>query len=458
MELGRISVLPLLVLTFLIGFGVALVATSASDRVSSNNEQAVEQARYLARQGIMERGLSYLRSLKPSQLPTSRVDLPSGAVGDVGTYQDVYLVPDPEIADAQLGEPVPSFVVSATGVVKYVSDTGESMVILRQESEKMRIATFASFNYITHWELTIFGGYISFWTPDTLWGRVHSNDWITIRERPTFYGLVTTCMPDFIHGPGYNPNFVNYDPEFSVPLVHFPQTVHFVRNCAAASGLTFNGQNMYVHRLQFEGDAGVSVYRWVIGAPETDTLVFTSPPLFDQTMFFYGPLEMAGNVTGRVTVGCSSNIRLLDDIKYTDSGPHGELNPNSTNMLGIISEGNIVIANTPENGRENSQWGSDIVINAAMMALGESFTFEDQNDVWEIYQGPYPDERGRIYLWGSVAQKRRGYVHRSNHGGTGYGKDYHYDDRFDRTSPPCFPIAVNEMGYSQFHLESWGAE
>jgi hypothetical protein len=458
MERRRIPALAIVTLAFLIGFGIGLVSWSAGNRINSSYERAVDQARYLARQGIMERGLTYLRSLKPSELPTHRVDLQSGSVGNIGTYQNVYLVPDPESAPNRKGCYLPSFTIFATGILKYVSDTGESVVISRTESANMRIATFASYQYITDVELSIYGGYVAFWHADTLFGRVHSNDRISIMENPVFYGLVTTCQEDFFHGPGYNPNFVNYDPQFNVPVVHFPNTATQVRNCAAASGLTFDGEDLYVHKLVFDGQNGISVYKYVIGCPSGDSLIWSGAPIFDQSMFFYGPLDMKGNVFGRVTVGCSSDIRLLDDIKYEDSGLNGSLNPNTTNMLGIISEGNIIVADTWENGRQNSRNGSNIVINAAMLALGESFTFEDQNNLWEIYQGPIPDERGSIYLWGSVAQKRRGYVHRSNHGGTGYGKQYHIDPRFDRQAPPCYPVATNQMGYSIFNVESQATE
>jgi hypothetical protein len=71
-------------------------------------------------------------------------------------------------------------------------------------------------------------------------------------------------------------------------------------------------------------------------------------------------------------------------------------------------------------------------------------------------------ERGAIKLYGSVAQTRRGFVHRSGsdpanhdngewrwndevpkygptHPSSGYDKDYHYDYRFMRTPPPDFP-------------------
>jgi hypothetical protein len=84
-------------------------------------------------------------------------------------------------------------------------------------------------------------------------------------------------------------------------------------------------------------------------------------------------------------------------------------------------------------------------------------------------------ERGEIKLYGAISQRRRGYVHRSGNpdldngiwdpdkfkfgllptGGTnspsgdgrgiGYGKDYHFDDRFNLIPPPDFP-EVNLKG------------
>ena len=57
---------------------------------------------------------------------------------------------------------------------------------------------------------------------------------------------------------------------------------------------------------------------------------------------------------------------------------------------------------------------------------------------------------------GSVTQWRRGYVHRSNHGGTGYGKDYNYDFRFDERPPPFYLEAMDEDGHGLFDIISWG--
>ncbi len=116
-----------------------------------------------------------------------------------------------------------------------------------------------------------------------------------------------------------------------------------------------------------------------------------------------------------------------------------------------------------------------------MIALGDdnlpnfwgSFSFEDQNEadggftpnptIWEWYTGAYeygnpgsPDERGDIHLWGAVTQRRRGYVHRSNHNGTGYGKDYHFDDRLRTMAPPYFLESTDREGNAFFQIVSWG--
>jgi len=118
-----------------------------------------------------------------------------------------------------------------------------------------------------------------------------------------------------------------------------------------------------------------------------------------------------------------------------------------------------MIANTWANGRENSSQGADIVICAAIVALGDTagcFTFDQQNDTWDTYIGPNPDERGQIHLRGSVTQRFRGYVHRSNQGGTGYLKDYDYDFRFLVHRPPCFLDAVDQSGRALFDVVQWG--
>ncbi|MCK4312929.1 MAG: hypothetical protein KAW88_09365, partial [Candidatus Cloacimonetes bacterium] len=84
------------------------------------------------------------------------------------------------------------------------------------------------------------------------------------------------------------------------------------------------------------------------------------------------------------------------------------------------------------------------------------------NPVWPESSDDIVCERGTITIFGSIAQRRRGYVHRSggdpynhpdnewdlenfhydgDHPSTGYYKDYHYDSRFLETTPPYYPVS-----------------
>ena len=69
---------------------------------------------------------------------------------------------------------------------------------------------------------------------------------------------------------------------------------------------------------------------------------------------------------------------------------------------------------------------------------------------------PHRDDRGTIYLFGSLTQMRRGYVHRTNNGSTGYLKQYRYDKRFLQTRPPGFFDAKDEYGRALFDIVQWG--
>jgi hypothetical protein len=172
-------------------------------------------------------------------------------------------------------------------------------------------------------------------------------------------------------------------------------------------------------------------------------------------------------MSGRCTIGSAYDIRLVDNIRYVDADANGVVPQTSTNMLGIVSERDIKIANTPANGRENCAGGGrynpnqnlcGIVICAALVALNDEFQFENQNDGGDsgyVFL-PGPDERGLIHLFGSVTQWRRGFVHRSTSNQTGYLKDYRYDNRFLINRPPCFFDATDTQGHALFDVVQWG--
>lgn len=231
---------------------------------------------------------------------------------------------------------------------------------------------------------------------------------------------------------------------------------------------------------------------------------------------------------------------------------------NRQDFLGIVSEKSIVVQYGYRDPQDSLRYkpncegdAEGIWIYAALCALGDGdgdsfrdgvFTFEYQHPhpstpayrlpnntyVWDkidMHRRKYPQtasapwppnidypwynplwpegrpymERGKIHLWGSVAQRRRGFVHRSTNdtewpsggvwnipidfcGGTsgaavtdpvlgfvmqgvnaplasgagvGYNKDYNFDNRYSYTTPPDFPEVHVKGGLTPFESESW---
>ena len=191
------------------------------------------------------------------------------------------------------------------------------------------------------------------------------------------------------------------------------------------------------------------------------------------------------------------NIWLIDDIVYADSYPSGEVvhpqNGGSSNVLGLIAGGSVIVANTKPNGARGRQYGSHIKINAAILAMNGGFlshywqntlaNYHNWNDGLQYgviadgrgghrnnyrqasQDGVYDDDddiRGTIYLWGSVVQFQRGYIKRNYPGpynvspGVGYDKDYHYDWNLRLKPPPYFPDLQNSNNTVILKMASYG--
>jgi len=345
--------------------------------------------------------------------------------------------------------------------------------------------TYADFQSLSIHNTTIFGENMTFWNGDTLWGWVHANDQIGIMQSPVFYGRVTTSASSFWQGPSYNPIFVNYPPQFNYPLVQLPTNLDELRYYAIIQNHYYQSEGDQF-RLWFKGNNGWEMWKWPMGLPYFDTLAVCIGNYGvgeNRVIFAEGelqvlatqPSEVPGNpgvdygIMGRYSVAAAGNIWIMDNLRFVDSNiMNGAVDQSTQNMLGLLSEKNIIIANTWENGRDNggaqsSEWREDVIINAHLMALGESFTFEDQNDVltayggtlpwWYYSNGPSPDERGSIHLWGSICQYRRGYVHRNSQSGSrGYLKDYHLLSPETYQPPPYYPYFGYGLNFSTTSL------
>ncbi|HEY3295598.1 MAG TPA: T9SS type A sorting domain-containing protein [bacterium] len=309
--------------------------------------------------------------------------------------------------------------------------------------------------YISDCELTTFGDSPLYRHPftqgDTLMGPVHSNSLIAIYSSPQFYSLVSTTECDFWRGPGYNPGFHGPAPQFRAPHVDMPLMAENLRDGAMIQR-TFYDEPFRSYRVYLRGDSAL-VCRYWTGTPFDSSDTWMVALVMRRCMFFDGPLEILGHLSGQVSIGSSHNIRILDNIRYDDADSlTGDTPESSPNLLALVSEHDIKIANTPANGRWNSNGrgfnqtnpdSTSVIITAALYALSEHFTFEQQNDIDSgyVYEDPagtpHSDERGIIYLYGSLAQRRRGYLHRSSNTSTGYDLHMRYDPRLAHMTMPC---------------------
>ena len=490
---GYIAVITILLLLVLLGTGLAYLKWSTDESVEFKRQFAVLTAYYMAQSAMSQDIIPYLSDLTGTypEINLSGTpekidyDLPPGMDGEYSWHAEYVASKSSQTAYGG----TKFYNVEVTGKINYTpfnSETGELELIEVDTTIYIQWTaanTWGIFMYLTNYETTIFEEKIKFFDGDTLWGRVHSNDQIAIMESPVFYERVSTCARTFWEGDGYNPIFYK-EPWFEVDPVYFPTSLSELRAGAAAQGkfITLAG---YQFRVIFQGTAGITIMKWPLGLPYSDSLATPHaqyPPQTDGAIFIDGTCQVLGTdpeaqaemgVVGRVSLGCSGDMWLMDNIQYEDnfSMITGQIDSSTANMLGLMSESNVLIKNTWENGRDNGvqvypadSWRNSIVISAGIVALGESFSFEDQNDViemsglypeWYISNGPSPDERGQIHLWGQVSQYRRGYVHRSNHGGTGYLKDYHYDERFYWDPPPFYPYLDESHGVDRDIL-AWG--
>lgn len=146
-----------------------------------------------------------------------------------------------------------------------------------------------------------------------------------------------------------------------------------------------------------------------------------------------GDVFISGVVNGRLTVGSEHDTILTDDITY-NSGVSGN------DVLGLVANNNVLVYHpiqcTSFDGTGHctssgiSNIGSatqDLKIAAAILCVTHSFTTQ-----WFQYGASL----GTLTLTGAIAQKFRGAV--GVVGGSGYKKNYLYDQRLSFASPPKF--------------------
>ncbi len=248
---------------------------------------------------------------------------------------------------------------------------------------------------------------------DTVWGPWHSQDFLTVNRSPVFYGKVTTKKGIKNETAFDDPKFYGgFEQGVDVPM---PTTsISDLENLAVDDGAHFTGQDTVF--LTFEGDS--VKYRSSYNDPPTAYLLSSLAPngiLFAQNAV----LRIQGTIKGKYTVGSNKRILIDNDIVY-NTDPR--IDPTSTDLFGIVSEKDILVADLPANH-------DGINLHASIFSKNEGFGAENP--------ATRPNS-GQLKLLGGIQQYYRKLV--SNPWPAhGFLKAYRYDDRLMVASPPGYP-------------------
>lgn len=184
-----------------------------------------------------------------------------------------------------------------------------------------------------------------------------------------------------------------------------------------------------------------------------------------------GDVFVWGTVDGQVTIGSQNDINIVWDLVYADDFP------DTDDLTGLVSNNNVQIYHPVDESEPHADeslplWGSysgnnippfisgrtpgtlasattstweDPMVHAAIMAVRHSFRVKNHEDGRKF--------TGDLSIRGAIAQFYRGAVGTSgSNGGSGYPKDYVYDDRLRFLSPPYF---VQPGGETTWKAKTW---
>jgi hypothetical protein len=269
---------------------------------------------------------------------------------------------------------------------------------------------------------------------DTIYGPFHSQGNIKADRHPVFWGKATTNgkveyrtskdkdAPHFYGG---------FEDGIDLPL---PKNgISNVEAAANDNGTVFNlnsGDEMY---LTFQSDS--ITYKIVDKKGKTVDQKTVAANAFTKNGVVFvkgGDIKMEGVVKGQFTIATDQNVYLEDDIVYK-TDPRED--PNSTDLLGIVSENNVLIANNLANA-------NGINIHASIYCQDGGF-----GAGWSLF----PIFCGKINLLGGIQNKSRVQIGVIGLLGNllGFSRAYKYDNRLALMSPPSYP------GTGIFEIVSW---
>ena len=308
-----------------------------------------------------------------------------------------------------------------------VSSVGTYGTTTRTLRNYVQADNYARYLWFTNSE-TFGSSNVWFWSLDYLTGEAHTNSHLNIYKNPYFGGAVSS-VDDYIkfynngskvdlnatsNAPYDLPTFVQ-GMQFGAEATTMPTQALNLRAAASSGGMALTGNTT----VTLNSNGTMNVTNAAAGYSNTNMTLPANGALFVNT----GTLSVSGALNGRLTIGASKEVIITSDVTYA-SDP--AVNADSDDVLGIISEDDVVIASATA--------PYDLKVSACIMALNTSFMLENWSTV-----GP----KGTLSVYGGIIQQQRGPVGTFN-GSTGtklsgYSKNYSYDSRLLSTPPPFMP-------------------
>jgi hypothetical protein len=273
---------------------------------------------------------------------------------------------------------------------------------------------------------------------DTVWGPIHSNGVLKTNGDPVFYGKATakTGINPSPTAPGSNAHFyggyeigVDVDlPTDMSPMI--TAALNANGGTPGSGGADWNTKSMYNQEVWFEFLNNGDVIRTIpsLGVLDTVTLTdITSTGVIQCNQ----DVHVKGVLDGQISIHTDQTIYIEDDIVYANNPL---VDPSSDDILGLVADGDVLIADNPAN------W-TDVSIQATIIAPNGGFGADNYSS---------RPVSGAIYLTGSVVQDSRGPVGTFTHSIThGFSKRYYYDPRLQSMAAPYYPTL------RELHLVSW---
>jgi hypothetical protein len=316
---------------------------------------------------------------------------------------------------------------------------------------KVPFAKYAYFSgsetngYMTTASNAVPGGAMWKITGDSVWGPIHTNGNFNFSGTPYFADKITAATAPVLSG-WFAPPAPIYmaGNQWGVTVPRPTTRLNDIEALASSGGKLFNNPTADVG-LQFNAGGSIRVrIPWNTGATR-DTTYASATALAPNGIICVTSkdVRVQGTYSGQMTICARSeagtalkgNVWLQGDLVAADNP---QTNPNSTDMMGLVSERMTYVTTT------------GIVRNAASVTNLQA-TVYCQNGVFAVENYNSCGLAGRLNLYGGCT------MNASTSTGTSAGgvltngmlKSFKYDDRYRTMAPPGFPWS------DKYELISW---